>query len=708
MKINANELLLLNKKVRFGEDTEKPTQPQIIEQPTTQEAAPQAGMNALMFQGMNNVVSNPQFATNLNAMKEEVSNEQPAANNQDETAPLKTNVAFQGKASKFKGMAMSALMGLMTLGALSSMQSCTGEGDVTINDNSNTNVTTNVTVNYYTDESKWATFMDMFQQYIDNQEKNNAQTQEQLNALKTLVTQLLTQMKNDSENSKVYYEQMFKLLTENNANQQIMIDLLKQTGMSVDEAKAFIQQLLQEVKEGKLSAAEAMKKLLDLINDIKVSLDDIKASLDRAEKDRAEFKELLQNNNTKLDKLIEQGNTIIESDSIRNAKLDDLAKKIENLDIDMNSNFAALAKKLDMNQQELINVLMKLGYTQAQITKMTAAQILAAIKENTAVSKENNELMKDGFNMLAEILKQQGNKAEAFGKQVLNYIAAVGFEMNRNFTKLIEEVQTGNAKLDDITLLLNAINQQVKQNGEDGKKLGNDILNYLAAIGYEMNRNFTAVLDAINSGNKGAEQIKSLLEKVLEKQDQNMNRIDTNCKAIIEAMGNIKVDGGKIDLSSIEAMLRELLAQSKKNGNTLSSIDGKLDVIQITEQAILDKINAEAHKGDERYAATNALLKEILNKVGKQNGSYDDGELLKVLNNLSNLLDKKLDDILKAIKDHDVKVTVDVTGKVKCECNCGSKDEGIIGDLLNAVNGESASNAKAHNAKTYVHKGWKY
>ena len=125
MNINANELLLLNKKVRFGEDTEKPTQQQIVEQPTTQETAPQAGMNALMFQGMSNVVSNPQLAANLNAMREEVSNEQPAANNQDETAPLKTNVAFQGKASKFKGMAMSALMGLMTLGALSSMQSCT-------------------------------------------------------------------------------------------------------------------------------------------------------------------------------------------------------------------------------------------------------------------------------------------------------------------------------------------------------------------------------------------------------------------------------------------------------------------------------------------------------------------------------------------------------------------------------------------------------
>ena len=132
--------------------------------------------------------------------------------------------------------------------------------------------------------------------------------------------------------------------------------------------------------------------------------------------------------------------------------------------------------------------------------------------------------------------------------------------------------------------------------------------------------------------------------------------------------------------------MKDLLAQSKKNGNTLSSIDGKLDVIQLTQQAILDKINAEAHKGDERYTETKALLKEILDKVGKQNGKYDDGELLKVLNNLSNLIDTKLDAILKAIKDHDVKVTVDVTGKVKCECNCGKKDEGIIGDLANALN----------------------
>ena len=132
MNINANELLLLNKKVRFGEEAGKSTQPQIIEQPTTQETNPQAGMNALMFQGMNNVVSDPQLATNLSVMREEVAEEgQTAANNtQDETAPLKTNVAFQGKASKFKNVAMGALMALMSLGAASTLQSC--QPDVTV------------------------------------------------------------------------------------------------------------------------------------------------------------------------------------------------------------------------------------------------------------------------------------------------------------------------------------------------------------------------------------------------------------------------------------------------------------------------------------------------------------------------------------------------------------------------------------------------
>ena len=802
MNINANELLLLNKKVRFGEEAGKPAQPQIIEQPTTQETNPQAGMNALMFQGMNNVVSNPQLATNLSVMREEVAEEgqQTVKNDtQDEASPLKTNVAFQGKVSRFKNVAMSALMGLMTLGAASTLQSC--HPDV--------NVSQSVDIDMTAITEMIAQMQALMQQMKEQQEITNSQLQ----TMNAYLLQLMQEVQNGNINQEQFYQKMYAYMIQNESNQEIIIQQLVNNGKSQDEANKLIQDLIAKVDAGIISAQQAMETIQNLLGDIKGLLGQVLSSLTKAENDRAELIELAKQGNANTSTLIDKADVFIESSNTANAKLDEIKSSIEKANMDSNANFDAVVKTLNMNKDQLIGVMMKLGYTQAKIQKMTAGQIIAAIKENTQVTKNNNatlneilaevksgklsaeEASKKIINLLENIQKSldqvivsikdhyhndanvtvylqkiqelleknndktdstneilnniynlvetNGTKADDMGKQILNYIAAVGFEMNRNFGKLIEEVQTGNGKLDYMTELMVELNKQVKQNGEDGKKLGNEILNYLGAVGFEMNRNFTAVLgainngtaklgdieklvaqlntlvkennennqklgnqiinylgklgtdmnkdftailNAINKGNAGTDKLQDLLEKVLEKQDQNMNKIDTNCKAIIEAMGNIKVDGGKIDLSSIEAMLKDLLAQSKKNGNTLSSINGKLDVIQLTQQAILDKINAEAHKGDERYTETKALLKEILDKVGKQNGKYDDGELLKVLNNLSNLIDTKLDDILKAIKDHDVKVTVDVTGKVKCECNCGKKDEGIIGDLANALN----------------------
>lgn len=669
MNINANELLLLSKKVRFGEEAGKPAQPQIIEQPTTQEANPQAGMNALMFQGMNNVVGNPQLATNLNVMREEVAEEgqQTVKNNTPEEAtPLKTNVAFQGKASKFKNVAMGALMALMSLGAASTLQSC--QPDVTVTQSVDVDMSALM---------EMVNELKALRQEMAERDEANAKKMDQIIAMFNQVITLVQQ-------GQLNDQQFYNLVLE---NQKLIIDMMVQQGTSQEEANKKLDAILVAVKNGTMSIEEALNQIKGLVSDIKGLLGQVISSLDKAEKDRAEFKELLKENNANVKELIEQGKTIIASDSVRNAKLDDLANAIKNLNIDMNSGIDKLADKLNMSTNQLIAVMKQLGYRQEQITKMTAAEILAAIKENTAETKKNGEIMLVGFNNLEGIIKDYGAKGEAFAKDVLNYIAAVGFEMNRNFGNLIAEVKAGNVSLDEIKALIAAMNKNIEQNGEAAKDNTDKILNYIAAVGYEMNRNFTAILNAINNGGKGTEKIEALLEKVLEKQDQNMNKIDTNCKAIIEAMSNIKVDGGKIDLSSIEAMLKDLLAQSKKNGNTLSSIDGKLNVIQITQQAILDKINAEAHKGDQRYERADAFMTEVLDKLGNQSGAgkYDDTKLLEALKGLSNLIDNKTDKLLEAIKDHDVKVTVDVTGKVKCECNCGKNHEGILDDINNIL-----------------------
>ena len=665
MNINANELLLLNKKVRFGEEAGKSTQPQIIEQPTTQETNPQAGMNALMFQGLNNVVGNPQLATNLNVMRAEVAEEgqQTVKNNTPEEAtPLKTNVAFQGKASRFKNVAMGALMALMSLGAASTLQSC--QPDVTVTQSVDVDMSALM---------EMVNELKALRQEMADRDEANAKKMDQIIAM---FNQVITLVQQGQLNDQQFYNLMLE-------NQKLIIDMMVKQGYNQEEAN----KKLDTIINSNMSIEEKLDAIKNLVGTIKVSLDDIKASLDKAEKDRAEFKEMFKENNSNVKELLEQGRVIIASDSARNAKLDNLANAIKNLNIDMNSGIDKLADKLNMSTNQLIAVMKQLGYRQEQITKMTAAEILAAIKENTAETKKNGEIMLVGFNNLEGIIKDYGAKGEAFAKDVLNYIAAVGFEMNRNFGNLIAEVKAGRVSLDEIKALIAAMNKNIEQNGEAAKDNTDKILNYIAAVGFEMNRNFTAILNAINNGGKGTEKIEALLEKVLEKQDQNMNKIDTNCKAIIEAMGNIKVDGGKIDLSSIEAMLKDLLAQSKKNGNTLSSIDGKLNVIQITQQAILDKINAEAHKGDQRYERADAFMTEVLDKLGKQSdaGKYDDTKLLEALKGLSNLIDNKTDKLLDAIKDHDVKVTVDVTGKVKCECNCGQNHEGILGDINNIL-----------------------
>lgn len=658
MNINANELLLLSKKVRFGEEAGKPAQPQIIEQPTTQEANPQAGMNALMFQGMNNVVGNPQLATNLNVMREEVAEEgqQTVKNNTPEEAtPLKTNVAFQGKASKFKNVAMGALMALMSLGAASTLQSC--QPDVTVTQSVDVDMSALM---------EMVNELKALRQEMADRDEANAKKMDQIIAM---FNQVITLVQQGQLNDQQFYNLMLE-------NQKLIVDMMVKQGYNQEEAN----KKLDTIINSNMSIEEKLDAIKNLVGTIKVSLDDIKASLDKAEKDRAEFKEMFKENNSNVKELLEQGRVIIASDSARNAKLDNLASAIKNLNIDMNSGIDKLADKLNMSTNQLIAVMKQLGYRQEQITKMTAAEILAAIKENTAETKKNGEIMFVGFNNLEGIIKDYGAKGEAFAKDVLNYIAAVGFEINRNFGNLIAEVKAGRVSLDDIKALIAAMNKNIEQNGEAAKDNIDKILNYIAAVGYDMNRNFTAILNAINNGGKGAEEIKALLEKVLEKQD-------ANSKAIIEAMGNIKVDGGKIDLSSIEAMLKDLLAQSKKNGNTLSSIDGKLNVIQITQQAILDKINAEAHKGDQRYERADAFMTEVLDKLGKQSdaGKYDDTKLLEALKGLSNLIDNKTDKLLEAIKNHDVKVTVDVTGKVKCECNCGQNHEGILDDINNIL-----------------------
>ena len=303
--------------------------------------------------------------------------------------------------------------------------------------------------------------------------------------------------------------------------------------------------------------------------------------------------------------------------------------------------------------QQLLNQAVKNGDTQVNI--------LNKLSEIENSNKSDGEKLAAMLKLLGDIKTILQGVADDLKAHFKN-----DAKVNQYLETIIKNQEGQKEEQTKTNEVLQQIYTLVEKLGTKGDALGKEILNYIAAVGFEMNRNFTAVLEAINKGVAGADSLRDLLEKVLEKQDK-------NTKAIIDAIGNIKVGpGGAVDLSSIEKMLAELLKQSQKNGDILSNIDAKTDVIATTTKSILEALNKEFGKNDERYKNINNLLTVIANKAG---GKGDDAKLLEKLDKIL----QKLDEIKDAIKNH--KVEVDVTGKVKCECNCGKNHEGILGDL---------------------------
>ena len=363
-----------------------------------------------------------------------------------------------------------------------------------------------------------------------------------------------------------------------------------------------------------------------------------------------------------MDQLVNNQNTMMDFVAQILAKLNSQGVKLDNIE-ELIKNFMAQYGIDSKNKDELLAKIYTAITNADAATREALNGILEKIDQNNAKADETNALL----TKLIALVNKLGQDGKELGAIILKMLNKIGLSMNANFSKLLEAVERGNVSLDEIKAMLAELNKLVADGNKQNQELGEKILNYLGSIGFEMNRNFTAVLEAINKGVAGTESLRDLLEKILDNQDK-------NTKAIIDAIGNIKIDGGNIDLSSIEKMLAELLKQSQKNGNILSNIDAKTDVIATTTKSILAALEKEFGKNDERYKNVMNILTVIANKEGSK------GNDEKLLAKLDKIL-AKLDEILDAIKNH--KVEVDVTGKVTCECNCGNngKHEGILGDL---------------------------
>ena len=549
------------------------------------------------------------------------------------------------------------------------------------------------------------------------------------------VKQQIENLTDNVEQQTEYMKQILAYLIENNgllqeikqsmeangATTEAILDTLLNIKVSVEEMKELVKQypeystelnaIINAINSGNESLAQVNSILVSLLTqlrnngqtqaDILEKLDEIQNSNKSEAEKLTAMLELLKNIDNKLNVVINQINEAFNNDKKVQAALEKLTQLVEEGNAKADITNEMLAKLLEMMENG--------------VSKEDIKAIIEAISNNgdkiddvnfflNKIQNQNLEFQQKVLDMVAEygdivfklLETAQGSDAkldaiaqllakiqgqdEAFQKNVLNVLEDLGTSSTTVLNEILASIGDNGDKLNDITQLLAKIDSNIEKYGEEGKALGQDILNAIKTLGADISADMSAILEAINTGSESGKNIEALLDKVLEKLDTMDANQQASAKAIIEAIGNISVgSGGNVDLSSIEAMLKELIELTKQNNSAITDLGAKVDVLNVTAQAILDKIDAEANKGDERYQKVETLLNNILEGL-KTAGGYDDTKLMNVLAKLSDMINTRLEELLNAIKDHEVHVTVDDI-KVTCKCDCGGNHEGIIGNL---------------------------
>ena len=671
MNINANELLLLNKKIRFGEEPEA-AKPAAIVTPESGDNKPQTGLNSLMFQGLNNVVSNPQLAKNLGVMKEDAP--KPAESAENYTIPYQSNIAFQGKAGKFKNMAMAALMGLMTLGSVTTLTSCIENKQIV-----DTSELTKVLQQ----------MMDMYQQMLELQKEDNKLSQEANELLaqsNQLMMELIEDVRDGFISAEEAYQRLFEFMVINNTNQEIIIDQLVQNGHSQEEANQLIQELIDEVRAGNISAQEALDRIQNMLGEIKKLLEEAIANFNQyyeqmlakqdelIETSKAGFEELIETgkiSNDKLDKLSEQSATLIELSEQASKERQEIKEAIEDANLDSNANFETVVSTLNTNKDALIEALTKLGYSQEEILNMTASQIIAAIDKNTELTNSGNQLLAKISGQL-DILPEIYQNGQITNEQLKEFYALYKEAVSNNGEYSEEMI----AKLQELADKLEAIQGTLTEILDQLKTMSKNFNEFVLNFENDRKTEFDMLEDII----KGNQIQTSILESMKNTQDNmatNLDGIKTNTDALLdivkddtkfnqlmEALKNINAGGdgdGDITKADLEAMFNSLgititEALEMSQAELILAIQDFQSTYIETEQKQLEEMQTIQAKFDE-LAIFNGLAKdEIVSAIkdvttAVNNGNEDITNELKALQDALDKLQQAVDALYKEVGD---------------------------------------------------------
>ena len=503
------------------------------------------------------------------------------------------------------------------------------------------------------------------------------------------------------------------LLDENKSLKEVIEELKNSQEEFSQQLLDTLQQLLNRLDE----LGQGIDYIAKILLEQGVSLKDIIALLEDNGKTQEEILNTLSNGNAaileSLQNILNAVNAGTELSAENNKLLAQLLEMVGNINTETDPAITNLLEKIftmlemAINQQnnsdsELQDSLQTLISSVNAILE-SLQKILDKVNAGTELSAENNKLLAQLLEMVGNINTETDPAITNLLEKIFTMLEMAINQQNNSDSKLQDLLQTlidkvdafmqGSQTADEKTLkLLETLIDSVNAGNAANAQFYETILNKLDGLEAVIKDYLMNILDAVNKNGEISEDIRNLTQKVLEQINSHAVADNDALKAILEAINNLSVGtGGNVDLSKIEEMLAALLKQTEENGNLLTDINGKLDVINMTIKAATDEIKNLL--GD-KFDQNNEYFKQIIDKLeGFGSEGYDDTELLQkldtILNILGNISDNtnkddllsKLDEILAAIKDH--KVIVDVTGKITCDCNCGNDQnhEGIVGDL---------------------------
>lgn len=622
MNINLNEFTLLNRNLKFGNQVPQSTTP-VAEPPVTK---PETGMNALTAQAMNNQLSF-QGGVNLTALKKR---------------------------------GLQAMMALALLGGAAATQSC----EHSYYYDNRTEVDIGIKLSYDQDQwnSMYNALLEQWQMMLEQQQITN----EQLAQMSQYMLQMMQMIQDGQITAEEFYEKMYEFMINDANNQQTIIDLLIQNGKTQEEANQLIQDLIDKVTSGQMSAAEAMQKIMEELGNIGVALDGILDQLKTLYEElvafRNDYNEGKEQTLGMLGNIYEQGTINTEILLSMNDNIAQLTKNFQ----EFQASFEDFKMSVQENHEELIEQLGKLEESSIDYQRFEDMFKLLGLTITDAINMSKEELLakieefENTYILTEEAQTQLLQKINNDVNLIVNFPGIDQSAIIEAIENLTDAVNSGNA---DITEELQAIQEQlnqIKAQIDEMMQAFADQATMVNAYLESFNKQFGLALDMLTNLSGDMSELifqQNIANSYLNNLVKQVNELTVIINEIKESTdGSGSGEGSSITIEELENLLKNFGDDIyNKYEELIKNLGIQLGGSTATIENLLKEIN-EKMDNQKDYTEQLGRIIELLEGIDLSAPEYSD----------------KLDRIIELLENF------------KCNCSCGADsgdNEGIVGDL---------------------------